>query len=134
MAEPLVVVDPEDDAPPWAQIFEQLRGFVESGALPAGAPLPTVRQLAADLELAPNTVARAYAALQDEGWVEADGRRGTRVAGRVPGAARERRERALHEAVAKAIGTLLRRGYAPAEIEAAFSRAARGASGTRTPR
>ena len=50
-----------------------------AGRLPAGTKLPTVRQLAADLGLAANTVARAYRELEADGVVETHGRRGTFV-------------------------------------------------------
>ena len=49
------------------------------GELPAGAKLPTVRQLAADLGLAANTVARAYRELEADGVIATQGRRGTFV-------------------------------------------------------
>ncbi len=68
-----------DDAP-----FEQVRSGivrgVRSGALIAGSRLPTVRALAADLGLAPNTVAKAYRALEQDGVVVTRGRSGTFVA------------------------------------------------------
>jgi DNA-binding transcriptional regulator YhcF (GntR family) len=69
-------------------IFEQLRvtviGAVRDGRLPAGARLPTVRELAADLGLAVNTVARTYRELETAGIVETRGRQGTFVARRDP--------------------------------------------------
>ncbi|MFW0871777.1 GntR family transcriptional regulator [Rhodococcoides corynebacterioides] len=68
-----------DDAP-----FEQVRSGivrgVRSGALIAGSRLPTVRALAADLGLAPNTVAKAYRELEQDGVVVTRGRSGTFVA------------------------------------------------------
>ena len=68
-------------APP---IFEQLRlGVVEAirdGRLPPGARLPTVRELATELGLAVNTVARAYRELETAGIVETRGRQGSFVA------------------------------------------------------
>ncbi|WP_281258197.1 GntR family transcriptional regulator [Leucobacter massiliensis] len=64
--------------------FEQLRlGLIERimrRELPAGEKLPPVRALAAQLGLAPNTVARAYRELEAEGYVETRGRGGTVVA------------------------------------------------------
>ncbi len=78
--EPFLLVDERLETPPYRQIAEQLRGAIESGSLAAGALLPTVRQLAGDLRIAPNTVARAYTDMQAEGWIVSDGRRGTRVA------------------------------------------------------
>lgn len=71
-------VDP-DEAAPFQQIIDQLRAFIERGELRPGDPLPTVRQLAGDLGVAPNTVARAYTELQEDGWLASEGRRGTHV-------------------------------------------------------
>jgi DNA-binding transcriptional regulator YhcF (GntR family) len=52
---------------------------IRARRIPAGQRLPTVRKLAADLGLAPNTVARAYRELEADGFVETRGRNGTVV-------------------------------------------------------
>jgi len=62
------------------EIAEQFVAAIRSGAMVAGEALPTVRQLAQQLGVNPNTVASAYARLRDAGLVISDGRRGTRVA------------------------------------------------------
>ncbi len=77
-----LTVDPAADEPPYAQVREGIRSQVESGALAAGSRLPPVRTLAASLDLAANTVARAYKELEALGVVETRGRAGTFVAGR----------------------------------------------------
>ena len=74
-----VTVDGSDPTPPFEQIRRQLAALVRSGALEAGARLPTVRQLASDLEVAPGTVARAYKELEAAGYVETRRAAGTRV-------------------------------------------------------
>jgi GntR family transcriptional regulator len=116
VADDFVVVDPALETPPYAQIVEQIRALIERGVLAPGGVLPTVRQLAGDLAVAPNTVARAYADLQDAGWIVTDGRRGTRVADRVPSADKRVRGRALREAVVKFVSSLAHRGYTESEI------------------
>lgn len=64
-------------------LYEQLHsGFIEritSGELIAGTKLPTVRQLATDLSVAPYTIARVYRALEADGFVKTLGRNGTVV-------------------------------------------------------
>ena len=62
------------------QIVTQIARSVRSGDLDPGERLPTVRQLAADLGVAPGTVAKAYTALESVGVVQSNGRRGTKVA------------------------------------------------------
>jgi GntR family transcriptional regulator len=113
-------VDPALDTAPFQQISDQLREFVERGEMRAGDALPTVRQLASDLGVAPNTVARAYADLQDGGWLTSDGRRGTRVAESTP--AEDARERAsiLRSDLGEVVVVLRRRGYSKKEISAAL--------------
>ncbi len=66
--------------PVFEQLREQIADQIRRGALPAGAGLPTVRGLAAELGLAPNTVARTYRLLEQDGLVVTAGRRGTMVA------------------------------------------------------
>ncbi|MCT4656445.1 MAG: PLP-dependent aminotransferase family protein [Cohaesibacter sp.] len=61
------------------QVYGQIRGLIEQGRLSAGVRLPTSRTLAKDLKVGRNTVMSAYEQLVMEGFLEADGRRGTRV-------------------------------------------------------
>lgn len=76
----LLTVDPGSPIPPFEQLRAQLLDQMQSGALPAGSRLPTVRQLASDLGIAPGTVARAYKELEAAGAIETRGRNGTVVA------------------------------------------------------
>ena len=76
---PAIDIDPSSAVPPFEQLRTQVAAQVASGELPAGARLATVRQLAADLGLAPNTVARAYRELEADGVVATYGRKGTFV-------------------------------------------------------
>lgn len=75
-----VVVDTASGLAPWRQVHDQLVRLIGSGALPAGTRLPTVRQLARDLALAPGTIARAYRELEHAGLVRTGRARGTVVA------------------------------------------------------
>jgi DNA-binding transcriptional regulator YhcF (GntR family) len=120
--QPLIAVDPRIETPPYQQIFEQIRAAIERGTLRPDAPLPTVRQLAGDLGVAPNTVARAYADLAEAGWLVSEGRRGTRVASKVPAADRRARSHALSDAATRFVAALRHRGYSSTEIAAELSR------------
>jgi DNA-binding transcriptional regulator YhcF (GntR family) len=115
-----IAVDNELDVPPFQQIFEQIRALIQRGELASDALLPTVRQLAGDLDVAPNTVARAYTDLAAQGWIVSEGRRGTRVAGKMPLADRKSREASLREAAGQFITALIHRGYTRAEIASAL--------------
>jgi len=72
-------IDPTSDEAPFEQVRRQIAQGATDGSFPAGHKLPTVRALAATLELATNTVAKAYRALETDGVVETRGRNGTFV-------------------------------------------------------
>ena len=76
-----VRIDPASTVPPYEQLRTQVARQAADGSLPAGTRLPPVRQLATDLGLAANTVARAYKELEALGVVETRGRAGTFVTG-----------------------------------------------------
>ncbi len=77
----MISLDADSPVPPFAQVREQIQAQVESGELPPGAKLPTVRGLAQELDLAANTVARAYRELEALGVIETRGRAGSVVTG-----------------------------------------------------
>ena len=81
-------LDQDAGTAPYEQVRTQVATRIGDGRLPAGTRLPTVRALAGELGLAVNTVARVYKELEADGLVVTEGRRGTRVTGRVatPGA------------------------------------------------
>lgn len=77
-----ISVDPSSGEPPFEQVRRQIAAATSTHDLEPGHKLPTVRQLAADLGLAVNTVARAYRELESDRLIETHGRRGTFVASR----------------------------------------------------
>ena len=66
----LVSVDPRDRTPIYVQLERGLRAAIAAGRLHPGDQLPTVRQLAVDLRVNPNTVARVYGDLERRGVLE----------------------------------------------------------------
>ena len=74
------LVSTSDEASPTITIYRQLRGLILSGQLGADERLPTVRQTAADLGVAPGTAAKAYKMLEQDGLVVSRTAAGTRVA------------------------------------------------------
>jgi DNA-binding transcriptional regulator YhcF (GntR family) len=75
-----VRIDQQASRPLFDQLREQIIDGVRDGRLPPGTRLPTVRELAGQLGLAVNTVARAYRELESAGIVETRGRFGSFVA------------------------------------------------------
>lgn len=72
-------VQPASGEPLYLQLIRQIKHAIASGALAPGEQLPTVRQLAADLVINPNTVARAYRELEHDGLLEGVTGRGSFV-------------------------------------------------------
>ncbi len=74
-----IVIDIEDPNPPFAQLIQQIKQAVSNGQLGPGDPLPSIRQLASDLELNNKTVAKAYRLLERDSVIQSRGYRGTFV-------------------------------------------------------
>jgi DNA-binding transcriptional regulator YhcF (GntR family) len=115
-----VRLQPKAGTPVFDQLRTQIIDGIRDGRLAAGARLPTVRDLAARLGLAVNTVARTYRELETAGMVETRGRRGTFVCGVDPG------DVAMVVAARAFVETARALGIGPAEsmryIETAFGR------------
>ena len=79
--EPLFPINASDPTPLYAQLEGAIRVAIATGRLPEGARLPTVRQLAVDLRVNANTVAKVYAELERAGVVETRRGVGTFVRG-----------------------------------------------------
>ena len=84
-------IDPHNGLAIYEQVVRQVTFAIAGGALRSGEFVPSVRELARDLAINPNTVARAYRALQDDGVLEAV--RGTGLAVATGAAKRCRSER-----------------------------------------
>jgi DNA-binding transcriptional regulator YhcF (GntR family) len=76
---PHVTIDADSATAPFEQVRTQIAAAIATGRLGAGSRLPTVRQLATDLGLAANTVARAYRELEADAVIATHGRHGTFV-------------------------------------------------------
>ncbi len=73
-------IDLHSGVPVYRQLMDQVRAGIASGSLRAGDQLPTVRQMAVDLEINPNTVMRAYRELELGGLLETHQGTGTFIA------------------------------------------------------
>jgi DNA-binding transcriptional regulator YhcF (GntR family) len=122
----VVTIDPGSGVPLVEQVRRSLRRAIADGTVRVGDALPPVRQLAADLGVNLNTIARAYRELEREGLVSTGPGRGTFVAGdrdRAP-VERARLESRLRDVVADARLA----GYGPAALRALLSDALAGAT------
>lgn len=119
-------VDPDDPTPPYEQLRRQLAGYITTGELPAGTRLSPVRQLAADLDLANGTVARAYRELEAAGLVHTRRGAGTTVLEQSPEATGEARRARLAALAAALVADTRRLQIDDADALAAVEAAQHG--------
>jgi len=113
-------IDPRSPIPLYVQIAERVRLAIATGTLGSAAPLPSVRQLAAELRINPATVIQAYKELEAQGFVEIRHGAGTFVRELAPGRrARERSQQAV-ALVRKLLADARRSGVSLAELQRAL--------------
>jgi GntR family transcriptional regulator len=125
MAATDIVVETNAPEPVYEQIVRQIHDGVNSGRLKPGTPLPTVRQLAGDLTLNRNTVARAYKMLEDQGVILTAGRKGTFVRRGAPNEVAKVKASRAQSAMRRVVERLLVEGLSRDEISDVFERALR---------
>jgi GntR family transcriptional regulator len=125
----LISIDPADARPIYVQIMDEVRRAVVLGTVKPDDPLPSVRQLAGELKVNPNTVQQAYRELEREGLVYVRRGQGTFVA--EEGAVQtERERRELARMVAdRALREAYRNGLSSSELVEAIEAAASAGSG-----
>ena len=90
-------LDAHSGVPVYRQLIDQVQAGIASGALSTGAQLPTVRQVAVDLTINPNTVSRAYREMEIRGLLNTQQGTGTFVADRRVEFSTDERERQLSQ-------------------------------------
>ena len=93
----MVHLDYRDARPIYVQIMDGFKEQISAGVLCSGDKLPSVRELAANLAINPNTIQRAYRQLEMEGWIATVPGKGCFVCGRPSTAALQEREALLEE-------------------------------------
>ena len=112
----MVHLDYRDVRPIYSQIADGFRSQIKAGVLRSGEKLPSVRELAAELSINPNTIQRAYRLLEAEGWIATAPGKGCFVCGLRSYSESEKQE--LLAAFDKAAAALLRSGATRAELAA----------------
>ena len=92
-------LDEHSGVPVYRQLIDQVQGAVASNVLAAGDQLPTVRQVAVDLAINPNTVLRAYREMEIRGLLDSQQGTGTFIADRKVEYSKDERERMLGQLV-----------------------------------
>ena len=108
--------------PIYRQVTEQVRRAVAMGSLKVGDQLPSVRALAENLVLNPNTVARAYADLAREGLIESRPGRGVFVIRKRKVFTREEGWRRLEPLIESMIGEAMAMDFSRSELEEALAK------------
>jgi GntR family transcriptional regulator len=125
----MFTIHPSDPAPIWRQIEEGIRRLIALGALNPGASVPSVRDLARDLRVNPNTVARAYQRLTESGVLAVKRGEGTYVADVPPQPKKSERHEALRDGATRYASTAIAAGAelndAVEELQSAFGRVVR---------
>ena len=119
----MISLNYRDSRPIYEQVRDGLRHLVVTGAITEGEKLPSVRALAASLAINPNTIQRAYAALEEEGYLTSEPGRGAFAARGGAGGNNLRQEALLRQLDASA-RALVFLGLTPAELAARISLAA----------
>jgi len=119
-------INPSASAPIWRQIEDGIRRMIVLGSLSPAAPVPSVRDLARELRVNPNTVARAYQRLIDSGVLVTRRGDGTYVADAPSQPRKSEKAEALKSAAANYAGAALAIGAsvdeAVGEVESAYNR------------
>ena len=111
-----IQLDLHSGVPVYRQIIDQVRGGIASGQLTAGDQLPTVRQLAVDLAVNPNTVVRAYRELELGGLLETQQGTGTFISTQKIKRADAERSRQLAQIVADSVSRAGAAGFTVEEL------------------
>lgn len=113
----IIEIDPRDSTPIYAQIERALRAAIATGRLKLGDQLPTVRQLAVELSVNANTVARVYAELEHQGVLETRRGVGSFVSAS-PSRARplDEHHRGLRAFVVRTLADASAAGFTPSEV------------------
>jgi len=109
-------LDMHSGVPVYRQLIDQVRGGIASGQLSRGDQLPTVRQLAVDLEINPNTVVRAYRELELGGLLETHQGTGTFISAQKLKGSDAERERQLSQIVADCVSRAGAAGFTVEEV------------------
>ena len=115
-------INPGSNTPIYQQLTEQVRLAVTTGGLAVGDQLPSVRALAEELVVNPNTVARSYGELMREGLLESRSGRGVFITPKRKIFSRDEGWRRLDPLLNALIGEAMTLDFTPAELRAAFEK------------
>lgn len=116
-----ITIDIDNPVPQFEQLIEQIKAAVTAGVLKAGNALPSIRQLANDLELNSKTVAKAYKLLERDSVIETKGYRGTYVHPRAKANCKNNLQEWTLRKLGETVAELREAGVTDSEIRNAFA-------------
>lgn len=117
-----IIIDIDDETPIFTQLIDQVKSAVVSGELSPGFQLPSIRQLANDLEINQNTVAKAYKLLERDRVFVAKGYKGTFIHPEAMRNCQVNLNEKAHSILQQSISSLRDSGLTDSEIRIAFSK------------
>lgn len=121
----LLRIDSQSSEPIFEQIVFQVKAHVARGVLKPGDRLPSVRELAKELAINPNTVARAYEALESRGVIVRRQGAGCFITGNTSALKLESRKKKLDQELYRLVTEAFHLGFGPDDVRAALERALR---------
>ena len=115
-----ITIDIDNPVPAFEQLIEQVKAAITAGVLKAGDALPSIRQLANDLELNSKTVAKAYKLLERDSVIETKGYRGTYVHPKAKTNCKFNLQEWTSRKLSEAVSELREAGVTDSEIRNAF--------------
>jgi GntR family transcriptional regulator len=116
-----ITIDIDGPLPQFEQLIEQIKAAVTAGVLKPGDALPSIRQLANDLELNSKTVAKAYKLLERDSIIEAKGYRGTYVHPKAKSNCKFNLQEWTQRKLGETVAELREAGVTDSEIRNAFT-------------
>jgi len=113
-------LDYQSGVPVYRQIIDQVQGGIAAGSLLPGHQLPTVRQVAVDLAINPNTVLRAYRELEIRGVLDTEQGTGTFISHRKSAPDQSERQRQLGQLVTEVVARAGSAGFTLQEVTEAL--------------
>ncbi|WNC68686.1 GntR family transcriptional regulator [Thalassotalea nanhaiensis] len=116
-----IAIDENSTTPIYKQIVEQVKAAVASGELAVGTQLPSIRQIANEVEVNPNTVAKAFKILERDQVIVSKGFRGTFINSTASEHLDENMQSKVEQELAEAIQKLRKFGAIDSEIRNSFN-------------
>ena len=110
----MILIDYKDRRPIYEQVIEKFQQMILCGALESDSPMPSVRSLAMELSLNPNTIQRAYQELERQGYIYTLKGKGSFVSNSMKAADHKRKE--IQEELEKCVGNAFMAGIIENEI------------------